>query len=144
MAQIVEGVHRLGTERVNYYLVEEDGRCTLVDAALPGYHDGLVRALRELGRDVGDIDAVVLTHAHVDHIGMAERLRTDAGATVLVHSADAELARTGKQPKRDASFLPYLVKPAALKLIAHLVVNGGATPTRVAEASTYSAADVLD
>src|SRR3954463_8133867 len=125
MAQIVEGVHRLGTELVNYYLVEEDGRCTLVDAALPGDHDGLVRALRELGRDVGDIDAVVLTHAHVDHIGMAERLRTEAGATVHVHSADAARARTAKQPKRDASFLPYLVKPTALKLMAHIVANGG-------------------
>src|SRR5437763_1591533 len=100
MAQIAEGVHRLGTELVNYYLVEEDGRCTLVDAALPGYHDGLVRALRELGLSLDVLDAVVLTHAHVDHIGMAERLRTKAGATVHVHSADAELARTAKQPKR--------------------------------------------
>src|SRR3954465_4492643 len=138
MAQIVEGVHRLGTELVNYYLVEEDGRCTLVDGALPGYPDGLVRALRELGRDVGDIDAVVLTHAHVDHIGMAERLRTEAGATVHVHSADAAMARRAKQPKRDPSFLPYLVKPTALKLVAHIVANGGGRPTKVAEASTYT------
>jgi glyoxylase-like metal-dependent hydrolase (beta-lactamase superfamily II) len=144
MAQIAEGIHRLGTELVNYYLVEEGGRCTLVDAALPRYHDGLIRALQELGLSLDALDAVVLTHAHVDHIGMAERLRTEAGATVYVHSADADMARTAKQPKRDASFLPYLVKPTALKLMAHIVANGGGRPTKVAEVSTYSDGDVLD
>src|SRR3954452_21993816 len=144
MAVIVSGVHRLGTELVNYYLVEEGGRCTLVDAALPRYHDGLVRSLQELGLSVDAIDAIVLTHAHGDHIGMAERLRTEAPAPVYVHTEDAELARTGKQPKRDGSFLPYLVKPTALKLIAHIVANGGGTPTKVAEVSTYADGDVLD
>jgi len=144
MTQIVEGVHRLGTELVNFYLVEDDGRCTLVDAALPGYHGGLVDSLQALGKGVDAIDAVVLTHAHVDHVGLAERVRTEAGATVHVHADDAEMARTGKIPKRDASFLPYLVRPAALKLVAHMVGNGGARPTKVTEVSTFADGDVLD
>src|SRR4051812_14193563 len=117
MTQITEGVHRLGTELVNFYLVEDGGSCTLVDAALPGYYDGLVEALRAQGKELGAIDAVVLTHAHGDHVGLAERVRTEAGAPVHVHADDAEMARTGKLPKRDGSFLPHLVKPAALKLI---------------------------
>src|SRR2546423_11086945 len=34
-AQVAEGVTRLGTEIVNWYLVEEDGRLTAVDSGLP-------------------------------------------------------------------------------------------------------------
>jgi glyoxylase-like metal-dependent hydrolase (beta-lactamase superfamily II) len=144
MTQIADGVHRLGTELVNFYLVEQGGRCTLVDAALPGYYDGLVEALRANGKSLDAIDAVVLTHAHGDHIGLAERVRTEAGAPVHVHADDAEMARTGKLPKRDGSFLPHLVKPAALKLIWHFTRNGGMRPARVNEVSTFGDGDVLD
>jgi len=144
MAQIVEGVHRLGTELVNYYLVEEDGRCTLVDAALAGYYDKLVEALRAQGKGVEAIDAVVLTHAHVDHVGVAERVRTEAGARVHVHEQDAEMARTAKTGKRDGSMLPHLVRPTALKLMAHMMANGAARPTKIAEVQTFSDGDVLD
>ena len=144
MTEIAEGVHRLGTELVNYYLVEDGGRCTLVDAALAGYHDGLVRSLSELGKGVDAIDAVVLTHAHVDHVGVAERVRTEAPATVYVHAEDEEMARTAKTGKRDGSMLPHLIRPTALKLIAHMMANGGARPTKIAEVSTFGDGDVLD
>src|SRR3954452_20146407 len=117
MTQIADGVHRLGTELVNFYLVEEGGRCTLVDAALSGYYDGLVEALRDNGKSVDAINAVVLTHAHGDHIGLAERVRTEAGAAAHSHADDAEMARTGKLPERDGSSLPHLAQPATLKLL---------------------------
>src|SRR4051794_18822532 len=144
MTQIVEGVHRLGTELVNFYLVEEGGRYTLVDAALPGYYDGLVQALQAQGSSLEDIDAVVLTHPHGDHIGLAERVRSEAGAPVHVHAEDAEMARTRKLPKRDGSFLPPLPPPTPPQPIAHFATNGGMRPSRVGEVSAYADGDVLD
>jgi len=35
--EVAPGVHRLGSERVNFYLVEDGGRVALVDAGLSGY-----------------------------------------------------------------------------------------------------------
>src|SRR5256885_8270487 len=144
MAQIVEGVHRLGTELGHYCLVEDAGRCTVVDAGLSGYYDDFVESLRVLGKGVDAVDAVVLTHAHVDHVGIAERVRTEAGAAVHVHQDDAEMARTAKAGKRDGSMLPHLVRPTALKLMAHIATNGGARPTKIAEVQTYRDGDTLD
>src|SRR2546426_276907 len=144
MPQIVEGVHRLGTALVNFYLVEDGGRCTLVDAGLPGYYDGLVEALEARGKGLDALDAVVLTHAHADHIGVAERVRTTAGIPVHVHGDDADLARTGKMPSRDGSLLPFLVRPTALKLIAHMVANGAARRVHIREVTTFADGDVLD
>src|SRR4051812_23289013 len=113
--QIVPGVQRLGSSRVNFYLVEEEGRYTVVDAGLPGYFGQVPAAVGELS----DVAAVVLTHAHADHIGIAERLRSEAQARVHVHEADAQLARTGKMPSTEGSFLPLLIRPTAWRLILH-------------------------
>ncbi|MFG2129704.1 MBL fold metallo-hydrolase [Streptomyces sp. NPDC048751] len=49
---------------------------------------------------VGVPRAVVLTHAHLDHVGLAERLRQEAGATVWVHARDepALASPSGRRP----------------------------------------------
>lgn len=50
------------------YLVIGDQVC-LVDTGAAGYHHGVVDALAALGKSVGDVDWVVNTHEHPDHIG---------------------------------------------------------------------------
>src|SRR5688572_22083943 len=116
--RIADGVHRLGSSLVNFYLVEQDGRYTVVDAALPGYWDQVPAALEGLGAQLGDIEAVVLTHAHPDHVGLAERLRTEAQARVYVHEADAQMARTAKAPA-PTGIVRYLWRPTTWRLFAH-------------------------
>src|SRR5262245_23499883 len=135
--QVAEGVHRLGDDLVNFYLVEEGGRLTVVDAGIPSHRSQLESYLPAIGRTLADIEAVILTHAHVDHVGIAEGVRRDAGAAVYVHEADANAARTGKSHKREGSLLPYLRHPAAWKLIVHLARGGGAKPTKIAEVRTF-------
>ncbi|HWC27878.1 MAG TPA: MBL fold metallo-hydrolase, partial [Solirubrobacteraceae bacterium] len=77
--QIAPGVYGLGSEQVNWYLVEEGGKLSAVDAGLPGFARELESDLARIGLAVGDIEAVVLTHSDVDHTGIAPVLR-DAGA----------------------------------------------------------------
>jgi glyoxylase-like metal-dependent hydrolase (beta-lactamase superfamily II) len=141
--QVAPGVVRLGTSLVNWYLVDDGDGLTLVDAGLPGYWPQLPVVMEALGRRVGDLHAVVLTHGHVDHIGVAERARREGGARILVHEADAELVRTGRQPKREASVLPYLWRPAALRFFFHFA-HVGIGLRRPAELETFGGGDVLD
>jgi glyoxylase-like metal-dependent hydrolase (beta-lactamase superfamily II) len=77
---IADGVHRVGERFVNFYLREESGRLTVVDAGLPASWRSLLGALDGIGRSLGDIEALVLTHAHFDHIGFAERARVELGS----------------------------------------------------------------
>ena len=142
--QIVPGVYRLGTRHVNFYLVEDGGRYTVVDAGLPGYFGQVVHGLEALGATLGDVEAVVLTHADADHIGIAERLRNEAQATVHVHEADARMARTGKFKHTEGNVLKYMWRPSAWSLIAHFATNGGGRPRRIADVDTFTDGEVLD
>jgi glyoxylase-like metal-dependent hydrolase (beta-lactamase superfamily II) len=141
---VADGVVRLGTELVNWYLVEDDGRVTILDAGAPAYRAQLDRGLALLGRGVGDVAAVLLTHGHGDHIGFAEPVRRELGIPVHVHRDDVKLTTTGKRDaKNEGSVLPYLRYPHAWKLVGHLATAGG-VPKPVAEVTTFDDGDELD
>jgi len=142
--RIAEGVHRCGTDLVNWYLVEEGGRVTIVDCGAPGYWPQLDPSLEAIGRARSDVDAVVLTHGDSDHVGFSERLRSEAGVTVWAPEGDAKLVREGKVKKTEGSPLPYLRYPFAYRLLFHLVRNGGAKVPAVANLSTYDGGQRLE
>ena len=72
------------------YALEYDGGVALVDTGWPAETswDGLVAGLNEAGWDLGDLKAVLITHGHGDHMGLAKRLRERTGAWVAMHEAD--------------------------------------------------------
>ncbi|MGN6189993.1 MAG: MBL fold metallo-hydrolase [Conexibacter sp.] len=69
--------------RVNCYLLEDDP-LTLVDTGPNSGKalDELERALAEHGRRVEDLELIVVTHQHIDHIGLLEVLARRSGAEV--------------------------------------------------------------
>lgn len=60
---------------MNCYLLEESGSVTIVDTGVPGYWGMLPAEFAAMGHSLDDVRAVVLTHAHRDHVGFAERIR---------------------------------------------------------------------
>jgi glyoxylase-like metal-dependent hydrolase (beta-lactamase superfamily II) len=85
---IAEGVHRIEDAHVNWYLVQDGRSLTVVDTGLPRSWSSLQDALRRLGHGLGDIEAVVLTHGHFDHMGFALRARKDLGVPVWAPEDD--------------------------------------------------------
>lgn len=142
--EVAPGVHRLGSPYLSFYLVEEDGRYTVVDAGLPRMFDQLQDALEALGADLHDVDAVVVTHAHPERLGLAERLRTEAQATVHVHDADAQIARTAATAQTEGGVLPYLWRPPALRYVWHVMRSGGSRVPRVEDVRTFADGARLD
>ena len=140
--RITEGVHRVGSGMVNVYLVEEAGEVTVIDAGMPGMYGELVAELATMGRTIGDVRAVVLTHGHPDHIGMAERLRRERRTAPWVHEADAALAR-GEVPNPARGLGPVRPKPL-LAFLLYGLRRGGLRRPKVAEVATYGDGATLD
>ncbi len=83
----------------NVYLLGETATL-LVDTgvALPATREELASGLADHGVEFADVDAVVLTHWHPDHAGLAGEIQAAGGADVLVHEADAPLV-DGREPR---------------------------------------------
>ncbi len=91
--EIAPGIYKFDTGPFNWYLIEEGSRLTLVDAGFPGHYSVFRRGLQTLGFTEKDVEAIVLTHAHADHIGFAEKVRKASKAPVYIHQADARMAQ---------------------------------------------------
>jgi glyoxylase-like metal-dependent hydrolase (beta-lactamase superfamily II) len=141
--RIAPGIRRIGdNSSINAYLVEEAGQVTVIDAGVPGLYRDLPSELARMGRTLDDVRALLLTHGHSDHIGFAERLRTERGVPVSVHEDDAALAR-GEVPNPSKGTGPIRVRP----LIAFLwftLLRGGLRTRHVGAVSTFVDGATLD
>jgi len=116
---VAEGVHRIEDANTNWFIVEEDGRLLVVDAGVPSSWDSLHEALGRLGRRPEDIEAIVLTHAHFDHVGFAERARRELGVPVYVHENDVPLTAHPWRYDHERRRAPYFAtQPRALPIVA--------------------------
>jgi len=95
--ELLPGIHHFDCGPFNWYLIEQEGRLTLIDAGFPGHYRVFEKALQTLGKTSRDVEAIVLTHAHADHTGFAEKIRKESGAPVFVHTADAKMAHSPLQ-----------------------------------------------
>ena len=138
--KLAPSLHRVGSDQVNCYLVEDGGQLTLIDTGVPGQWKDLERELASMGRTLADIRGVVLTHGDTDHIGFAERLRRE-GVPIHVHAADADRARG--EVKKQTPMGPMKIGPL-LRFLWYAGRRGGLRVRPVAEVGTFEDGDVLD
>lgn len=96
------GIHRFAIPtpfavgRVNCYLVEDEP-LTLVDTGPNSGKalDELTARLAERGHALADLEQIVVTHQHIDHLGLVE---------ILVEHSGAEVAALGAAARRLGAF----------------------------------------
>lgn len=106
------GIHRLAIPtpfavgRVNCYLIEDDP-LTLIDAGPNSgtSFDELQRGLQALGHGLEDIDLVILSHQHIDHLGLVGLVASRAGAQVAaIDAAVPYVERFAENAEADDEF----------------------------------------
>jgi glyoxylase-like metal-dependent hydrolase (beta-lactamase superfamily II) len=140
--KIAEGLHRIGSDIVNSYLVVDGGGVTIIDAGLPRYWRLLNNELARIGASLDDVRALILTHGDTDHIGFAARLSREKGIPAYLHPADDDRARqTMKKP--NSSWGPIKVGPLA-GFLWYTARKGGLRIPPVGELRPLEDGQVLD
>ena len=93
-AAAAAGIHRLAIPtpfavgRVNVYLIEDEP-LTLVDAGPNSgtSFDELQRGIAGLGHELEDVELVIVTHQHIDHLGLVSLVASHSGAEVAAIDA---------------------------------------------------------
>lgn len=140
--KIVNGVHRVGSDVVNSYLVVDGGGVTIIDAGLPGYWKLLLAELDTLGKCLSDVQALILTHGDTDHIGFASRLHQETGIAAHIHPADVERARL-QVKKPNSGWGPVKIGPLA-GFLWYSARHGGLRIKPATGLQTFADGDVLD
>jgi len=137
---VADGVWLVTGTDVNWVLVADGDEVTLVDTGEPRDLPRVLSSLERIGRALGDVAAVVLTHAHPDHIGAAERLRADRGIPVRLLEAEAPHARG--QVIEEAPALQVLAaawRPAVLLWVLRILRAGATRAERLTEVKPFEA-----
>lgn len=99
--EIIPGIHQFKLpipapdgqlNHVNVYLIGGEGDWLLVDAGwnTGDAFDALEKQLAAVGLGCKDITRIVITHFHVDHYGLAGRLKELSGAKIAMHRVEKE------------------------------------------------------
>lgn len=113
-----EGIHRLriptpfAVGRVNCYLIDDEPLTLLDTGPNSGKAlDELERQLAAHGRRIEDLELVVLSHQHIDHLGLIEIIQQRSGADVAAINVAVERLRNfSEDAERDDEFAGALMR----------------------------------
>lgn len=113
------------------YALGHPGGLTLIDPGwdAPESWQALLAGIASTGYEISDVVAVLATHVHPDHYGLAGKVRQASGAWVGLHAADAALLRTDQTTGL----------PAVAAAARSLFQDAGAPPLELPRSLTRSA-----
>jgi len=89
MQQIIPNVYSIdGLRAGNAFVIVEDAGLTLIDTGMPKQADKIITQLEVAGYAVADIQRIIVTHSHSDHVGNLADLVQRSGAQVLAHQVE--------------------------------------------------------
>lgn len=109
MKRVAEGVHQLEIPmrhnplgKTYSYLLDEAR--TLIDTGVPtgDAYTALEEQLEAVGMQVSDLERIIVTHMHTDHIGLVERIRERADVQVVAHVEAVRIQRRWAEMRENA------------------------------------------
>ncbi len=143
--QVADGTYLVHGGNTNWVILTDGDAVTLVDTGYPGDRRALLDSLAAVGSSPEAVAAVLITHAHNDHLGSAEYLRATHGTPVLLHEAEVPHARRDYlQQVSVGTVLRNAWRPGVLPWMRHVLRTGGTEQHPVTAPAVFPADGALD
>ncbi|MCL5101690.1 MAG: MBL fold metallo-hydrolase [Candidatus Parvarchaeota archaeon] len=84
--KINQSLHEIYLGSVKVFLLEAmDGSLILVDTGMPNSQQKIVSYINSIGKSVSDVKYILLTHAHIDHMGSAADIKKLSNAMLGIN-----------------------------------------------------------
>jgi len=97
MKQLSADIYQFDLRQANVFLIKGENGLTLIDTAVVGIRDKLETQLAKYGFHLEDVKRILVTHAHIDHVGGLREIQEATGAEVWAHRLEAPVVR-GEEP----------------------------------------------
>lgn len=104
--RVVGNTFYVGTAGLSAILVDTGDGLVLLDGGLPQSAALIDANIRRLGFEAADVDAILISHAHFDHVGGVAALQRLSGARVFTSAAGARPLQAGVLDDDDPQFSP--------------------------------------
>ncbi|KMS73889.1 beta-lactamase [Streptomyces viridochromogenes] len=143
--QVADGTYLVHGSNTNWVILTEGDAVTLIDTGYPGDRPKLLASLAEVGSSPEAVTAVLITHAHTDHLGNAEYLRAAHGTPIYLHEAEVPHARREFLHQVDVgTVLKNGWRPGVLPWAVHAIRSGGTAHVPVTSPEPFPSDGPLD
>ena len=115
--KVTEGVWMVGDGRLSHpkdacvYLVDGGEKSALVDAGAGERPEAILANIESTGKNPLDIEYLLITHCHIDHVGGINHIRRSTGAKVVCHKLCAEPLERGDNERTAAIWYGTQIEP---------------------------------
>jgi glyoxylase-like metal-dependent hydrolase (beta-lactamase superfamily II) len=89
MKKIANNIYLISKGRSNSYLLAGDD-LALVDTGMPGDEKHILAGIAEIGRSPAELRHILITHAHMDHMGSVAAMKKASGARVVASAREVD------------------------------------------------------
>jgi glyoxylase-like metal-dependent hydrolase (beta-lactamase superfamily II) len=96
-AAMIAQIHPIPFGFVNAFLIKGE-KTILIDAGVPAQMKRFLRGLALANTRPEEIDLLLFTHGHYDHIGLAKEIVELSGAQTAIHAREVDWVENGNPP----------------------------------------------